>query len=362
MSQEKAPVTLGTVTLEEIARHVGGTLVGDGSRRITGMGPFLRAGPEEITFLDPKNQAMVASLDRCRAGAVIVDSALPLPAGMSAIRIDPPHLGLARALDLLYPRRRAALGVSPAAHVARDAVIAPDANIYPRAYIGEGVRIGRGTDIFPGAYIGPGVAIGADCLIHANATIHERCEIGDRVVIHSGAVIGADGFGFTPEPQANDPREPVRHRKIPQVGKVVIEDDVEIGANTTVDRATLDATVIGKGTKIDNLVMVAHNCNVGRHCLIIAQAGVSGSTTLGNYVTIAGQAGMVGHITIGDRAIVTAQAGVTKDIEEGKVVIGAPAMDIREGRLAFGLIARLPEFKKQIGDLLKRVEKLEKSS
>ncbi len=325
------------------------------------MGPFLQAGPEELTFLDPKNQGMVSALPECRAGGVIVDSGLALPPGLNAIRIDPPHLGLAKALEILYPRRRPSLGVSPAAHIGPGAAIGEDVNIYPGAFIGEGARIGRGTDIFPGAYIGPGASIGADCQIHANVTINERCEIGDRVIVHPGAVIGADGFGFTPEPGGNDPREPFRHRKIPQVGRVVIEDDVEIGANTTIDRATLDATVIGRGTKIDNLVMVAHNCTVGRHTIIIAQAGISGSTTVGNYVTIAGQAGMVGHITIGDRAVITAKAGVTKDVEEGKVVIGAPAMDIREGRLAFGLVARLPELKKNISDLLRRVEELEKS-
>jgi UDP-3-O-[3-hydroxymyristoyl] glucosamine N-acyltransferase len=203
--------------------------------------------------------------------------------------------------------------------------------------------------------------VGEDCVIHPNVTIYEGTSIGSRVVIHGGAVIGGDGFGYVPEPSREDPQEPYRHAKIPQVGRVVIEDDVEIGANTTIDRATLAETVIGRGTKIDNLVMVAHNCILGRHVILVSQAGISGSTTIGDYATIAGQAGLVGHITVGARAVVTAQAGVTKDVAEGQVVLGSPAMDIREGRLAFGLIGRLPELKRQVSDLLKRVEKLEAS-
>jgi len=355
MNQSKPTITLG-----EIAQQIGGTLVGDGARPITGMRSFYKASAEDLTFLDPKNKAMVEALPNCKAGGVIVDSALPLPEGLSGIRIDPPHLGLARALDLLYPRKRPSIGISPAAHVSPGVNIADDVNIHPGAYLGEGVQVGRGTDIFPGVYLGAGVQVGSDSILYANVTIYDGCEIGSRVIIHSGAVIGADGFGYAQEPCTENPREPVRHKKIPQVGKVVIEDDVEIGANTTIDRATLDATVIGRGTKIDNQVMVAHNCTVGCHGLLVSQAGISGSTSIGNYVTIAGQAGLVGHIHVGDRAIITAQAGETKSISPGKVVIGAPAMDIKEGRLAFGLISRLPEFKKNISQLLDRVEKLEK--
>ena len=349
-----------TIRLDEIARGIGGKLVGDGSKLIKGMRSFSSAAADDIAFVDPKNQKMIASLAQCKAGAVIVDSGLEIPAAMNAIRIDPPHLGLARALDFLYPRHRASFGVSPRAFVSPTARIAEGANIYPGASIGDGASIGSGTDIYPGTSIGSSVSVGSECILHPNVTVYDGCQIGNRVIIHAGAVIGADGFGFIPEPQGQDPREPMRHRKIPQVGKVVIEDDVEIGANTTIDRATLDATVIGRGTKIDNLVMVAHNCTVGRHTILVSQAGISGSTSIGNYVTIAGQAGLVGHIHVGDRAIITAQAGVTKDVNEGQVVIGSPAMDLREGRMAFGLISRLPEFKKKIAEILKRVEALEK--
>ena len=356
MEHEREPVAL-----EEIARQVGGTLVGDGATPIRGLRSIETAGPTDLTFVDPKNHAMMAALEASRAGGVITGTATQIPAGKNAIRIDPPHLGLARALHMFHRRKHSRIGIAPGAHVAPTAEVADDASIYPGAYIGPRARIGSRSEVFPGAYIGAGTHLGADCMIHANATIYEGCRLGDRVVIHSGAVIGADGFGYTQEP-TGDPQEPQRHLKIPQVGTVILEDDVEIGANTTIDRATLEATVIGRGTKIDNLVQVAHNCKVGRHCIIVALAGLSGSITIGDYVTIAGQAGMVGHIKIGDRAVVTAQAGVTKDIEEGKTVIGSPAMDLNEGRLAFGLIRKLPDMKKTIADLVRRIDALEKGA
>ena len=348
------------ISLKELAQAIGGELIGDERCRIAAMRPFDEAEESDITFVDPKNARMVAALPSSRAGCVIVGRSQTVPPGRNAIRIDPPHLGLARALAALYPRRRSTIGVSPAAHVAKDARIAKGANIFPGAFIGEGVEIAEGVDVYSGVSIGAGSRVGRDTILYPNVTLYEDTVVGERVVIHAGAVIGADGFGFTPEPVAGNTAEPLRHAKIPQIGHVVIEDDVEIGANTTIDRATMSATVIGRGTKIDNLVMIGHNTTVGRHSIVVAQVGVSGSTQIGNYVTIAGQAGVVGHITIGDRAVVTAQAGVTKDVNPGQVVIGSPAVDLREGRLAYGLIGRLPELKKQLADALKRIEKLEK--
>ena len=352
---KKAPA----LTLGDLAQRIGGELVGESGRVVTGMRPLNEATEEDVAFLDPKNAKMLAALPGSLAAAVIVGRAFQAPSGKNAIRIDPPHLGLARALAILYPRRRAKIGVSPAAHLEQGVKLGEGVNVYPGAYLGAEVLVGDRTDIFPGVYVGPGSTIGTDCILYPNVTVYEHTRIGHRVIIHAGAVIGADGFGFVPEPVADNPREPVRHAKIPQVGHVVIEDDVEIGANTTIDRATLSATVIGRGTKIDNLVMFGHNSSMGRHGVIVAQAGVSGSTEIGNYVTIAGQAGLVGHITVGDRAVIAAQAGVTKDVGEGKTVLGSPAMDIREGRLAYGLIARLPEIKKSLADLHRRVERIE---
>jgi UDP-3-O-[3-hydroxymyristoyl] glucosamine N-acyltransferase len=351
-----------SISLADLARKIGGELVGDGSRTISAVRPFDEAGGTDLTFLDHKNAKMVAALPTSKAGAVIVNKSLALPAGLNAIRIDPPHLGLARSLAVLHRRPRPELGVSPASRLGSGVTLGERVNVYPGAYLGDGVRVGDDTDILPGAYLGDGTSIGSCCVIHPHVTIYGNCQIGNRVTIHAGAVIGADGFGYVPEPRDDGPSEPFRHAKIPQIGGVVIEDDVEIGANTTIDRATLAATIIGRGTKIDNLVMIGHNCTVGRHTIIVAQAGISGSTDLGDYVTIAGQAGLVGHITVGDRAVITAKAGVTKDVEADKVMIGAPAMDIHEGRLAFKLLQRLPDFKKKIEDLLRRVKLIEDSA
>ncbi len=348
-----------TFSVAEVAKLVGGELVGDGERRIGAIRPFESATAADLAFLDPKNIKLVAAIDQCKAGGLITGKSLAPPPGMSAIRIDPPHLGLGRALAILYPQRREMVGVSPAAHVSSGVTVGRDVNIYPGASIGRNATIGDRTDIRPGASIGSDCSIGADCVIYPHVTIYDGCTVGNRVIIHAGAVIGADGFGFAPEPVADDPREPIRQAKIPQVGSVVIEDDVEIGANTTIDRATLSETVIGRGTKIDNLVMVAHNCRIGRHSIIVSQVGISGSAELGNYVTVAGQAGLVGHIKVGDRAVIAAQAGVTKDVPAGKTVVGSPAMDFREGLLAYSLIERLPEMKKRLLELLRRVEKLE---
>ncbi len=346
-------------SLAELAKRAGGELVGDGARRVGAIRPFESATAADLAFLDPKNVKLVAAIEQCKAGGLITGRTLAPPPGMSAIRFDPPHLGLSRIISILHPRRRAKVGVSPAAQVEAGATLGEDVNIYPGAYIGRNSVIGDRTDILPGACIGSDCAVGSDCVINAHVTVYDGCTIGSRVIIHAGAVIGADGFGFVPEPMEGDHREPIRHAKIPQVGRVVIEDDVEIGANTTIDRATLAETVIGRGTKIDNLVMIAHNCRIGRHSILVSQAGISGSAELGNYVTVAGQAGLVGHIKVGDRAVIAAQAGVTKDVPAGKTVVGSPAMDFREGLLAYSLIERLPELKKSLNDLRRRVEKLE---
>jgi UDP-3-O-[3-hydroxymyristoyl] glucosamine N-acyltransferase len=269
---------------------------------------------------------------------------------------------MARAIDLVSPQERAFEGISPMAYIGKGTEIAAGVGIGPQAYIGDGVRIGKGTEIYPGTTIGRGSVIGEDCLFYAGVHIYHSTTIGHRVIIHSGAVIGADGFGFVQEKLTGpdiSPHEPLRHRKIRQVGRVVIEDDVEIGANTAIDRAALDVTFIGRGTKIDNLVQIAHNCRIGRHSIIVGQAGMSGSTVLGDYVTVAGQSGLAGHLKIGARAVIGAQSGVTKDIAEGQIVLGSPAIDARQARKSLTLIDSLPEFKKSIASHERRIQKLE---
>jgi UDP-3-O-[3-hydroxymyristoyl] glucosamine N-acyltransferase len=347
-------------TILEIAEHIGGRLAGDPERVITGAASLRQAEVGDIVFAE--GQKYAEELQSSKAGAAILAEGLEAPAGMCVVRFSQPALGMAMVLDLLFPRRRTFNDVSPRAFIGKHVEIGEDVGIGPGASIGDHARIGRGTEIHPNATIGRETVIGEDCVIHAGAHIYPRTAIGDRVVIHSGAVIGADGFGFVQEklpPEKRSAEEPVRHRKVPQIGRVVIEDDVEIGANTTIDRAALETTRVARGTKIDNLVMIGHNCRVGRHCIIVAQAGVSGSTELGDYVTIAGQAGLAGHLVVGARAIVGAQAGVTKSIPQAQVVLGSPAMEIHKARRALALIESLPEFKKELAAIQKRLEEIE---
>lgn len=351
-----------TLTVRELARQLGGEVVGDPDRPVSGVAALTAAGPNDLVFLSEAGARASTALAESRAGAALIPQGIEPPPGMSAIRVRQPQIAMARAIDLLLPPERHFEGISPQAALGRGVEIAEGVGIGPHVFVGDGVRIGRGTEIHPGATIGRGSVVGEDCLIYPGVHIYHGTTIGNRVVIHSGAVIGADGFGFAQEqlqPGEGSPQEPLRHRKIRQVGRVVIEDDVEIGANTTIDRAALEVTRIGRGTKIDNLVMVGHNCKVGRHCIVVAQAGISGSTTLGDYVTIAGQAGLAGHLKVGSRAIVGAQAGVTKDIPDGHIVLGSPAIDARQARKSLSLIDSLPEFKRAIAAHEKRLRRLE---
>lgn len=347
-----------SLTLEEIATRVKGELDGPAERVIHGACPIQSAGPNDITFLeDPK---FAEKLTGSKAGAILLARPTPEAEGLATIMVEQPYSAFVDILEHFHPRVRPQMGVSSAAHVEEDAVVDDGTNIYPGAYVGRGARVGSHCEIHPGAYVGDGAVIGSDCILYANATVYHGCELGDRVILHSGAVIGADGFGYTQTRSPDNPREPIYHRKIPQTGKVILEDDVEIGANTTIDRATFDVTRIGHGTKIDNLVQIAHNCSVGVHSIIVSQAGVAGSTKLGNYVTIAGQVGIVGHITIGDQVVIGAQAGVTKSIPPGKKLWGTPATDHGKWMRMLATMAAAPEMKKTLANLKKRVAELEK--
>jgi UDP-3-O-[3-hydroxymyristoyl] glucosamine N-acyltransferase len=345
------------LTAREIAERTGGEVEGDPDRLISGARAVESAGPEDLVYVD--GPQYLEALQKSRAGAVLAAEGVEVPAGITVIRVRQPSVAFASILDALFPRERAFHGVAPGAFVGKDVELGAGVGIGPGAYIGDGARIGARTEVHPCATVAPGVVIGEDCVLHSGVHIYSRVRIGSRVRIHSGAVIGADGFGYVQERIRDEAGDGVRHRKVPQVGIVDIEDDVEIGANTTIDRAALEFTRIGRGSKIDNLAMVGHNVIVGSHCLIVAQAGISGSTVLGDYVTVAGQAGIVGHITIGSRATIAAQAGVSKSVPEEGVVVGSPAMDIRSGRRALPLIERLPEYKRAISELTKRIEKLE---
>jgi UDP-3-O-[3-hydroxymyristoyl] glucosamine N-acyltransferase len=327
--------------LREIAAAVGGTVEGDGEARIDGVAPIESAGATQITFLaNPKYRGRALA---ARPAAIIAGPGVDLPA-LNVVRVADPYLAMAKTLSMFHPESRPGPGVRAGAKVAGTSVIDRESCVLDGASVGERTRVGPRSVIHAGAVVGDDCVVGADCVIHPNATLYPRTVVGDRVIIHAGAVLGSDGFGF-----AHDGARPV---KIPQVGNVVVESDVEIGANTTVDRATFGSTVIGRSAKIDNLVQIAHNVVIGEGSILVAQSGISGSTRLGKGVVIAGQSGAVGHITIGDGARVGAKSAVTNDLAAGSFVIGHPAVEAGIWKRSVAAFARLPE-------LLRRVRRLE---
>jgi UDP-3-O-[3-hydroxymyristoyl] glucosamine N-acyltransferase len=336
-------------TLREIADLVNGELVGDPDIVITGISGIKEAKEGDITFL--ANSKYYSLVQATHASAIItsreaVDTTKPL------VRTDNPSVAFTKVVGLAAPNNiRHPEGIHPTASISAKAKLGKNIAIGAYAIVEDEVAIGDGTIVYGGCYLGQGTKIGKNCLIYPHVSIREQIEIGDRVIIHSGAVIGSDGFGFAMVRGVQE--------KIPQIGTVSIEDDVEIGANVTIDRARFDKTIIGRGTKIDNLVQVAHNVITGQNCIVVAQAGVSGSTVLGKGVILAGQAGLVGHIRIGDGAIVAAQAGVTKSIPPRTKVSGYPAKPHAEAKRVNACLQRLPELYKKIKELEEKVKDLE---
>lgn len=338
--------------LRELAQLVGGEVGGDGDVVITGVASLEGAGEGDITFLaNPRYTPMLAGT---KASAIIVSpDVVGGLKGKNTLVTDNPYLAFARVLDLFTPPPLFYKGIHPKAEVHPTAVIGSSPSIYPYVYIEDGAKMGDRVRLLPGVYIGRGVSIGDDCLIYSNVSIRDGCRIGNRVIIHCNTVIGSDGFGFA--------KDGTKLYKIPQVGVVRIEDDVEIGACVTIDRATLGETVIRRGTKIDNLVQIAHNVEIGEDSTIVAQVGISGSTKVGKRVTLAGQVGVVGHIEIGDDVMVGGQSGVTKDLPPRQAFSGAPAIPHREWLRAVGIFAKLPEMRKTLLELGKRVKEMEES-
>jgi UDP-3-O-[3-hydroxymyristoyl] glucosamine N-acyltransferase len=307
-----------------------------------------RAGPGDVTFL--ANTKYEGAVRTTRASAIILREDAPT-APCAMLRARDPYLAFAHAVGIFAPADRPAPGIHQLAAVAAGARIGHDVSVGPFVSIGEDAVIGDRTIIYPNVTIGRGTAIGSDCVIHANASIRERVTIGNRVVLQNGVVIGGDGYGFVRRGDGT-------HEKIPQVATVVIEDDVELGANTTVDRPAVGETRIGAGTKIDNLVQVAHGVRIGRNVLMAAQVGIAGSCSIGDDVVFGGQVGVGGHLDIGRGVIAVGQSGVTNSVEPGKMVGGYPALDIREWRRSSVIFKRLPELKRRIEELEARVAEL----
>ena len=337
-----------TMTLGEIARLLGGDVRGDGGTVIRGVRGIDEAGEGDLTFVaNPKYQKKLLTT---RATAALVAQA-PEGATISLVVVKDPYAAMARALELFYPEERPPAGVSEGAFIDRSATIGGGVSIAAGVFVGRGARIDSGAVLYPGTFIGSEASVGEGSVLYPNVTVYRKCLIGRRVILHAGVVVGSDGFGF-----ANPGRE---NLKVPQVGFVQIDDDVEVGANTTIDRGTLGRTWIQRGAKIDNLVQIAHNVVIGENSVIVAQVGISGSTKLGRSVIIGGQAGLVGHITLGDGVMVGAQSGVAKDVPSGEIVTGSPTMPHREWLRFQVHLAKLPELRKTVSSLTRKIEELE---
>lgn len=310
------------ITLQEIASLVGGTVEGDGNATVSDFSPIQSAGEGNLTFLsNPKYTHFVYST---RATAVLVaDSFVPeQQINTNLIKVKNPYETLAILMGMVENMKPKPIGIEPQTYISEDVEIPEGLYLGAFSYIGKGVKLGKNVKIYPQVYIGDGCSIEDNTIIRPGVKIYEGCRIGKNCIIHSGAVIGADGFGFAPGPQGYD--------KIPQIGNVVIENNVEIGANTAIDRATFGSTVIGEGTKLDNLIQVAHNVRIGKHNVFASQSGIAGSTSIGDWNAVGGQVGFAGHIKVGNKNQIGAQSGIPNDVGDGNRLMGYPAIDARQ--------------------------------
>ena len=329
-------------TTAEIAQELDGKVIGDKALPLTGCAPATAARSGDLTFAE--NETYFLKAEQSAAAAILIDGPFT-SSDKTIIRVANARIAFARVLPLFFPERVFAPGLHPTAVVDPSAQIDPTAHIGPHCVIGEEVQIGPGVVLQGGNHLGRQVVIGADSRLFPNVVLYSQTQIGRRVRIHAGAVLGSDGFGYVFDSGV--------HRKVPQVGQVIVQDDVEIGANVTIDRGALGPTTIGQGTKIDNLVQIAHNVSVGEHCLVVAQVGVAGSTKIGHYTTLAGQVGIAGHLKIGNKVTIAAQSGVMHDVPDGSKWLGAPAQPDRQAKRQIIALQHLPE-------LIRRVNELEK--
>ena len=342
---------MAEMTLAQLARRLDGETSGGPERVVRGVAPIETAREDEVTFLANKRYERYVAETRAAAVIVAADYAGPAPAHAELLRCKDAYYAFREAMVAFYGFREPPFeGVSAQACVHRSARLAEGVRVAPLATVSADCQVGPRTAICPGVFLGPGCRIGADCTLHPNVTLYEGTILGDRVTIHAGTSVGHDGFGYATHAG--------RHEKIPQAGWVEIEDDVEIGAGCAIDRATMGATVVGAGTKFSNLVAIGHGTKLGKHCLLVAQAGLAGSVMVGDYCVFAGQAGVVGHIRIGDGCKVAAQAGVTADLGAGQDVGGSPAMPLAQARRAWMSLRQLAEMRTALRKLAREVGSL----
>lgn len=338
------------ISLSDLAERLGCVLEGDGRTILRGAGTLNEAREDQISFL--ANARYERFMEQTQAAAVIVATNYQ-GAGKNLLRCDDPYFAFRQAMVLLYGFRvHPFTGVDPSARVDRTARLGENVRIAAFAYVGPNAQIGDNAVLYPGVFVGPDCRIGAGCLLYPNAVLYDGSVLGDRVTIHACTVIGEDGFGYSTHAG--------QHEKIPQAGHVEIGDDVEIGANCSIDRATLGATKIGPGTKFSNLIAIGHGTKVGSHCLFVAQAGIAGSTTIGDYCVFAGQSGASGHIQIGDRVRVGAKSGVHNDIGPDQEVLGSPALPLAKARRVYMTMNQLPELRKEMKQMAQQIQALQK--
>ena len=334
-------------SLAELADRVCGKVSGDGDVRIRGAATLENAGAGEITFLT--NRKYANHVKESKAGAIVVGKELDAPCPL--IISEDPYFAFREIVVLLHGHRiHPGAGISERSSVAKSAVIGEGCYVGDFVSISEDAKIGARCVLYPGVFVGPGTEVGDDCILYPSVTVYENCRIGRRVIIQANAAVGQDGFGFATHKG--------EHFKIPHIGRVIVEDDVELGSCCVIERGTLDDTVIGKGSKVGDNVAIGHGTKVGAYCLLVPQVGISGSTTLGHHVVAGGQVGIAGHLHIGNCVMIGAQAGVINDVEDGRVILGAPAMDAGKAKRAYSLIEYLPEMKRKIKRLEQMVEKL----
>jgi UDP-3-O-[3-hydroxymyristoyl] glucosamine N-acyltransferase len=336
-------------TAAKIATLLGGEVVGDPALELKGFAPADRAEVGDLTFAE--NESYFARAEQSAASAIIIDGAFKSER-KTLIRVSNSRIAFAKVLPLFFPEPVLPPGIHPSATIASSAQVDPTAHIGPHCVLGENVSVGAKSVLQGGNYVGADCKLGQEVNLFPNVVLYPGTEVGDRVRIHSGTVVGSDGFGYVFDNGA--------HLKVPQIGNVIIREDVEIGANVTIDRGALGPTIIGKGTKIDNLVQIAHNVTLGEHCLIVSQAGIAGSSKLGSYVILAGQAGIAGHLKIGNRVSVGAQSGVMNNIPDGQKWLWTPAQPDRQAKRQMIAMQQLPELLRRVHELEKKLEQLGK--